>query len=74
MIPRCMTCKHWSPDLDAVGARALGGHCLNETKLSDGCGKYLPDGLEYDYSEGGGFWTGPEFGCIHHETEGSEPK
>jgi hypothetical protein len=25
------------------------------------------DMLIYDYTEGGGFWVGPQFGCIHHK-------
>lgn len=48
--------------------RILGGLCQSsrfteEYKEED----YEPDRLVYPYTEGGYFWTGPEFGCTHWE-------
>ena len=54
----CKTCKH----------RDEKGYCGNE-KISEDYGqsnKDKTDMLIYDYSEGGGFWVGQEFGCVHH--------
>ncbi len=34
--------------------------------------KESADMMLYDYYEGGGFWVGPEFGCVHH-TEKEAP-
>lgn len=25
--------------------------------------------LIYSYNEGGDFWVGPDFGCVHHQTK-----
>jgi hypothetical protein len=30
--------------------------------------------LIYEYSEGGVFWTGPDFGCVHHQSAAAECK
>ena len=54
----CGTCKHRDAD----------GHCQND-KLAENWwheedGK--ADMLIYDYIEGGGFWVGELFGCVHH--------
>ena len=65
---RCKTCKWWesvnkvrhwySEDM------CMGGWCK--------CGKLVEespheiDSLVYSYNEGGSFWAGPEFGCVHH--------
>lgn len=54
----CETCKYRDND----------GRCQNE-KLVEEWGQDAnkrEDMLIYDYSEGGGFWVGPRFGCVHH--------
>ncbi len=62
-IGHCKTCKYW-----LVKERFSGGHCGNGDKIAEDDGQdYLSDMLIYEYSEGGRFWTGPEFGCVHHE-------
>ncbi len=44
-----------------------GGIC-GSNKLAEDRGQgYGHDMLVYPYNEGGEFWTGPEFGCVHHE-------
>lgn len=67
----CKTCKYWSPARkkypllpasDDVGA---GGFCQSQ-KLAEDIGQHDADMLVYSYSEGGDFWTGPDFGCVHH--------
>ena len=55
----CKTCVHRSAD----------GHC--ESKKFDEAGHNqtvdaIVDMLVYDYAEGGGFWVGEQFGCVHH--------
>lgn len=54
----CETCQY----------RDKAGYCLNE-KLAEDAGQdsnAIKDMLLYDYFEGGGFWVGGSFGCIHH--------
>lgn len=63
---RCKTCKHWTPEEDRFENV---GTCYHD-KLAEytGRGSCAPDALIYPYDEGAGhFWTGPEFGCVHHE-------
>jgi hypothetical protein len=74
----CKTCAHWklyehaypnAPRSYADRVEFSGGLCTNP-KLREGQGKedYEPDSLTYPYLEGGHFWTGPDFGCVHHVT------
>lgn len=54
----CGACKH----------RDSTGHC-NSEKLAEDWGQSgdeKMDMLLYDHSEGGGFWVGEKFGCIHY--------
>lgn len=57
----CETCKH----------RDTGGECRHPKLYEEG--EYLDneecidDHLIYSYSEGGTFWVGPKFGCVHHK-------
>jgi len=58
---KCKSCKF----------RDKSGHCIS-TKLADDWGQRddeKQDMLLYDFSEGGGFWVGPEFGCVHHQAK-----
>ena len=57
-MERCKTCTK----------RDKKGRCQSE-KLDEDYGQNddtKKDMLIYDYNEGGGFWVGPEFGCVHH--------
>ena len=40
--------------------------CTNE-KISDFFGDPAMDGICYEHYEGGLFFVGPDFGCIHHK-------
>lgn len=66
----CKTCKCWTPpEVSSPWDVSKGGACA--------CPKFVyhepmpRDGLEYYDAEGyaAGFYTGPDFGCIHHEAK-----
>ena len=67
----CKTCKHWeqviidSP-IAWLQRRSSGGYCKNSKLCEDWDDAYQPDQLVYSYMENGTFWTGPNFGCVHH--------
>ncbi len=55
-MQRCATCR----------SRNSKGICTNP-KLREPTGKTAEvDELVYSYDEGGTFYVGPEFGCVHH--------
>jgi hypothetical protein len=62
----CKDCKHRNKD----------GYCWNEGLQQ---GTYFMDSpaahdlLIYTYDEGGGFWVGPDFGCVHWEDKDPTP-
>jgi hypothetical protein len=64
---RCKTCMHWA---EIPNDRDLGGICENDQKIHEDDSKpgheFGQDHLVYSYYESGSFWTGPEFGCVHH--------
>lgn len=60
--PRCQTCWHWEPE-----AEYGGGYCKSPGLTEDVGGMRGADALVYSFFEGGLFWTGPMFGCVHHE-------
>ena len=67
-MDRCKTCQHWTKNDEAWSYARHGGECQSGNLLEDGGPEnYRPNNLVYSYSEGGSFWTGPEFGCIHHK-------
>lgn len=79
---RCKTCTYWRPlnkNYPAGDLRRLegeGGYCTNK-KLCEAWGPqvYEPDALVCPYCEGVEiFWTGAEFGCVHHEHVGKDAK
>jgi hypothetical protein len=63
---RCKTCMHWQP----IERADCGGFCGNVEKIHEDDSKpgheFGQDHLVYSYYESGSFWTGPEFGCVHH--------
>ena len=63
----CKTCKHWTKRT-GKNERVERGQCENE-KLDDNFGELSSDGLSYEYYESGGIFTGPNFGCVHHEAQ-----
>jgi hypothetical protein len=63
----CDTCKHWEIEaIRAHVAEATHAHC-GHPKVSDN-GLQFEDGAE-DNEGYGGIYTGPKFGCIHHEAK-----
>jgi hypothetical protein len=67
----CKTCKYWGtgdrstePPRGPANLKYCNSEKLDENgyqKASD----ITDDMLLYDYTEGGGFGTGPDFGCVH---------
>jgi hypothetical protein len=64
-MKHCKTCKWWTRKY----RRGKLFPCDNESKLgeSDTVDAKHDDVLLYGYDEGGRIYTGPEFGCVHHE-------
>ena len=65
----CKTCKHWDKETHARSpVEKTGGTCSSGRimECSD-LGAHEPDTITYSYDEGGWFWAGPEFGCVHHK-------
>ncbi len=70
-MKRCGSCKY----------RDENGHCVREDKIHEeepsedrrNQGMDVPanDHLIYSYYEGGSFWVGQSFGCVHHEEKKS---
>lgn len=69
---RCKTCKWWGsvPDWMQYPPPA-GGCCQNYDKFLCGDGETYPDdALVMIMGDMSVLWTGPEFGCVHHEMKG----
>ena len=47
------------------------GELCSHPKLQEyyGPDDHEHDALVYSYNEGGTFWVGPNFGCVHHESK-----
>ncbi len=60
----CKDCNHWEFN------KYKNAHQCTSPKLEDGFDfkDQVADGLQYEYLEGGSFFPGPMFGCIHFET------
>jgi hypothetical protein len=67
-MKNCKTCEHWNRVTPYPNERSYynsGGYC-ESPKIGEGI-EHEPDSLVYSYMEGGSFWTGPMFGCVHHK-------
>lgn len=72
----CKTCKSWTPFNEKYPGHGYmkedpvcdGGICESD-KLTEPTEQnaHMANTLTYAYDEGGSFWTGPEFGCVHWE-------
>jgi hypothetical protein len=70
----CATCKNWTDDTDDMHYMGIKHvrRCASP-KLAEPLG--IPndvdtsDMLIYSYDEGGRFYTGPNFGCVHWEAK-----
>ena len=66
---KCKDCKHWTTEApyqlpNSYKSRMCGSAKLVEEFWDD---DEALDMLHYSYAEGGAFYTGPEFGCVHFE-------
>ena len=51
-----------------LGGSNCTNHKMRENDRHVGVKKtFEKDALVYEYYEGGDFWTGEDFGCIHHK-------
>ena len=57
----CDTCKFRDAEFETCECPKI-QEDWGQRKESD-----ATDMMLYSYSEGGSFWVGPKFGCIHHE-------
>ena len=68
-IGNCEMCSNWVKCSDTERAYSFasaimeGGICTSKKFGEDY--DYALDMLVYSYDEGGRFWTGPKFGCVH---------
>ena len=63
----CKSCYYFEPVTERSfmsPEEAAGGVCRCP-KLTENYEIYEDDSLVYSYDEGGWFWVGPNFGCIH---------
>lgn len=71
----CDSCNHWVQYVKLYPMSstnlAQGGVCRCP-KIAEDCGQPINDMLLYEYNEGGHFYTGPKFGCVHHEHRKSD--
>ena len=70
---KCETCKwHKEDPWIAEPVKSMGNICVcPKLTEDDGIEDYQVNTLVYSYPEGGNFWTGNEFGCVHHEIDPS---
>ena len=64
----CQTCAYWNKNKTPYGREEyIVRQCENE-KLQEGVYRenQQDDVLYYIYEEGGRFYPGPNFGCVHH--------
>ena len=64
-MKHCETCVHWANERENYVKVEI-RECKNE-KMSEDYYDAEQDGLYYSYQEGGTFYTGPKFGCVHHK-------
>ena len=57
-----------APTCSACRFRDEEGYCRSEKMWEEGIApEDRSDCLIYDYYEGGNFWVGPDFGCVHFQ-------
>lgn len=69
-MAQCQTCMFWDgprPDLDDPGEHSK---CLHPKVGAEDTAE-VRDGAQ-DGESYGGIFTGPEFGCIHHQEKANE--
>ncbi len=63
---RCKTCNDWTAMAPYGRNEDYEHRKCDSQKLTEGFFGVTADMLVYPYTEGGVFYTGPEFGCVHH--------
>lgn len=65
----CKTCNFWrfTPKEDVDQSKIRRCYCPSIRNAEYGLETIPSDGLTYGYDEGAAFYTGPDFGCIHHK-------
>ena len=68
----CETCVFYTKETRMIRLKRTGGWCESPKIVEGWCKSYeeMNDMLIYHYDEGGSFWVGPKFGCVHHKTKG----
>lgn len=61
----CDTCKWWKPTPHRSATVKFGHRCESDKLYEDGDNDQPEDALMYPYFEGGSFYPGPKFGCVH---------
>ena len=64
-MERCKTCKHWTGD-SFDGFRTC-EHPKFHYSYHTTPDEIQPDEIIIEPDEGWGMYSGPEFGCVHHE-------
>jgi hypothetical protein len=69
-VNTCRSCKWWKTTDAQKPLESL--QACASPKITECGGGTEPtnDMLMYSYFEGGTFFTGPDFGCVHHEQNG----
>jgi hypothetical protein len=62
----CKTCAHWTEEAPYDQPEREVVRRCSCIKLQEGLYDLDRDSLCYPYTEGGVFYTGPDFGCVHH--------
>jgi hypothetical protein len=62
----CKTCAHWTDGAPYGQPEQYAVRECRCPKLQEGFYGPEMDLLCYSYQEGGTFFTGPNFGCVHH--------
>lgn len=65
MDERCKNCRHWKPWTESQG------ECQHD--MVTVWGEEIPENGVSIYDGAGGFYTGPEFGCVHFEAKPHAP-
>lgn len=71
MKQTCKDCAFRAVETES-SEKVLVGECQNPNLVEEfGDKGAQSEMLIYSYGEGGGFWVGPNFGCVHFEARAS---
>lgn len=69
----CKTCVHWTEKAPYAQPERFALRACGCRKLQESFDGHERDSLCYSYTEDGTFYTGPDFGCVHHLEKYSGP-